>query len=42
MRKDNILSGFDNITGEEFVKHLSGFASYTNVKRLRKNQGNVA
>ena len=42
MRKDNLLSGFDNIPGEEFGKHRSCCASYTNVKRLREDQGNVA
>ena len=42
MRKVNLLSGFDNIPGEEFGKHRSYCASYTNVKRLREDQGNVA
>ena len=41
VRKDNLLSGFDNIPGEEFGKHRSCYASYTNVKRLREDQGNV-
>ena len=42
MRKDNLLSGFDNIPGEEFGKHRSCYVSYINVKRLREGQGNVA
>ena len=42
MRKDNLLSGFDSIPGEEFGKHQSCYANYTNVKRLREDQGNVA
>ena len=41
MRKDNLLSGFDNIPGEEFGKHRSCCPSYTNVKSLREDQGNV-
>ena len=41
MRKDNLLSGLDNIPGEEFGKHRSCCPSYTNVKSLREDQGNV-
>ena len=41
VRKNNLLFGFDNIPGEKFGKHWSYYASYTNVKRLRENQGNV-
>ena len=42
MRKDNLLSGFGNIPGEEFGGHRSCYASYTSVKRLHEDQGNVA
>ena len=37
VRKDNLLSGFGNILSEEFGKHRSCYASYTKVKKLRKD-----
>ena len=41
VRNDNLLSGLDNIPGGEFGKHRC-YASYSNVKRLREDQENVA